>query len=699
METNVPAGELVRNAIVTYGTYVIEERAIPDSRDGLKPVHRRLLWSMSKLGLSPSGSYKKCARIVGDCMGLYHPHGDAGIYGALCSLVWQRYPLVEGHGNFGNEMGDPPAAMRYTEARLSQLGAYCFEHIDVLPMMENYSGEAFEPRMLDAILPYLLLNGMEGIAVALTSNVPPHNLQEIIHAVSHTVKHPDCTVDELLEFVHGPDYNCGGILVSTDAELKKVYTEGVGTLLYRCAYHFEPEEKQLVVTSFAPRFKPETFIAKCKKLSDDGILSYIADESSAENGIRLVVGFEDAEVLKENVIPLLYASVPYCFYVVDRDREVLKPELLDLKRLIQRWIDFRRNIEMMVLQKQLGELQLKLSREQVKLAVSGNVDALPAIFFSSKTREEMLQRFAAAPFNFTEEQAEYALELKLSQIAAWNKQDISSRMEVLAQEIQSVQLKLQDIDQVILEALNKLMYHADDRRTKINVAIPELPGSSIERYVSATHAGYIKMWQNSPTKGRGWDYDILIATGSMLTAILKSNKARQFYVSYLKEGQQDLTDVIALIPTNKKVIIATEPNGYGIAIAHPQKIDEYQLIKDCTELVFAIGLAETDKLVIAHDGLHRVFLGADVLQIGVSRRTSSPYRIMRSRKVDGLYSVPKDGALLDARGNDITEKGGEVAHVVGGTNFVILHDGARRTMNKDEVVNNLELIRKVFALC
>lgn len=291
----------MKQSFMDYSMTVITDRALPDVRDGFKPVHRRILFSMRSLGMTPDKPYKKSARIVGDVLGKYHPHGDSSIYQAMVRLS-QNFkvgvPLIDGHGNFGSIDGDGAAAMRYTEARLSEESLYMLKDLEkgVVDMKENFDGSELEPVVLPATIPQLFINGVGGIAVGMNTNIPPHNATEIIDATLFKMKKKDATLDELMQFVPAPDYPSGGTLINAD-DMRELYATGQGKVIFRSKIDVEPGQygkTNLIVTEI-----PYTYSGNKEKLVNDMIdlvintkkmqeISDIRDESSKE-GIRIFI--------------------------------------------------------------------------------------------------------------------------------------------------------------------------------------------------------------------------------------------------------------------------------------------------------------------------------------------------------------------------------------------------------------------------
>ena len=266
--------EEMQKSYIDYAMSVIVQRALPDVRDGLKPVHRRLMYAMRQLKLDPTSGFKKCARVVGDVMGKYHPHGDSSIYDAMVRLAQDfavRYPLVDGQGNFGNIDGDRAAAMRYTEARLTPVALALMEGIDdnAVDFDKTYDGTEEEPAVMPAAFPNLLANGSSGIAVGMATNIPPHNVGEICDALTYMLKKPDCPVEKLLDFVQGPDFPTGGLLVENRASVIKTYSTGRGALRIRAKWEKEELAQgkyQIVITEIPYGIPKADLIVKIAKL-------------------------------------------------------------------------------------------------------------------------------------------------------------------------------------------------------------------------------------------------------------------------------------------------------------------------------------------------------------------------------------------------------------------------------------------------
>ena len=324
---SVPMEEVMHMSMIPYAEHVIMDRAIPRVEDGMKPVQRRILFTMNELGITPDTPYRKCARIVGDCLGKYHPHGDSSVYDALVRLAQDfsmRGTLVDGHGNFGSVDGDSAAAMRYTEARMTPLAMLMLRDIDkdTVPFRLNFDDTLKEPDMLPASFPNLLVNGAGGIAVGLATNIPPHNLRESINAVIAQIDNPDITVDELMQILPAPDFPTGGILLNTP-ELRAAYETGRGKLLLRAKTHIEDGtagRKLIVITEIPYQVNKSAMLEKILRLSEEkkaalGCVYDIRDESD-RTGMRAVIELrKDADVDKVLAYLFKYSDMQVTFGV------------------------------------------------------------------------------------------------------------------------------------------------------------------------------------------------------------------------------------------------------------------------------------------------------------------------------------------------------------------------------------------------
>ena len=451
---------------LSYALSTIMARSLPDVRDGLKPVHRRILWAMRQLKLDPGAGYKKCARVVGDVIGKYHPHGDASIYEALVRLAQDfavRYPLIDGQGNFGNVDGDNAAAMRYTESRLTTVARALMDGIenDTVDFRGTYDGEGEEPVVLPSRFPNLLANGATGIAVGMATSIPPHNVGELCDAMRLMIAQPDCSIDALATAVHGPDFPTGGVLVETPENIRQAYATGRGSFRLRARWEKEPlplGAYQIVVTEIPYMVPKARLIEKIAELLEEKKLPLLADirEESAEQ-IRLV--FEpktrnvDPDVLMESLFRStdLEVRVPLNLNVLDSKGV---PRVMSLKDALREFLDHRLVVLERRSRNRLDEISRRMEILRGQMVVYLNVDEVIRIIREADSpKPALIERF-----DLTDLQAEAILNLRLRALHKLEQIAIQKELDELANEATGIEtlladesLRWQAIDQEVIE--------------------------------------------------------------------------------------------------------------------------------------------------------------------------------------------------------------------------------------------------------
>jgi len=427
---------------LAYALSTITSRSLPDVRDGLKPVHRRLLFAMRQLKLDPGQGFKKSARVVGDVMGKFHPHGDAAIYDAMVRLAQEfamRYCLVEGQGNFGNIDGDNAAAMRYTEARMTEVARILLDGIDedAVDFRPTYDGEAEEPCLLPAGIPNLLANGAQGIAVGMATSVPPHNIIELADASLHLIKHPNASIDTLMTYVKGPDFPTGGLLIEPEASIKEAYSTGRGGFRVRAKWEVETEKGgawQIVVTEIPYQVQKSRLIERLAEMLQSKRLPVLADirDESAED-IRIVLEPKsrrlEAEVVMESLFKLsdLEVRVPLNLNVLDADG---RPIVMDLRMALNAWLAHRRVVLQRRSHHRLAKIASRLEALDGYLIVFLNIDEVIAIIREADhPRDELMRRF-----ELTENQANAVLDMRLRSLRRLEEMALRSERDKLAAE-------------------------------------------------------------------------------------------------------------------------------------------------------------------------------------------------------------------------------------------------------------------------
>ncbi len=499
----------VKDSYLNYAMSVIVGRALPDVRDGLKPVHRRILYAMQDLNLEHSKPYKKCARIVGETMGKYHPHGDSAIYDTLVRMAQEfslRYPLVDGQGNFGSVDGDAAAAMRYTEARLSAISEEMLRDIekDTVSFGPNFDSSLKEPLLLPAALPQLLVNGSSGIAVGMATNIPPHNLNEIADAIIYLLEHPDAEVKDLMRYVQGPDFPTGG-LICGKAGIKEAYTTGRGklTVRARAAVEHQKNGKDLIVITEIPyQVQKAGVIEVIAGLVDDKKIEGISDirDESDKDGMRIVVELKrdtESQVILNQLFK--HTQLETTFGIIMLALVENRPKVLTLRQVLDCYIEHRKVV---VRRRTQFELDKALKRahilEGLKIALKF-IDRIIKTIKSSKSTEQAKTRLVSE-FELSEVQAQAILEMQLQRLTALERDKIDAEYAELLKKIELCKAILaseKKIEAIIKEELEELKKkYGDPRRTDIVGEAQELEIEDLiaeeDVVVMISHGGYIK---------------------------------------------------------------------------------------------------------------------------------------------------------------------------------------------------------------
>ncbi len=500
----------IEQSFIDYSMSVIVSRAIPDLRDGLKPVHRRILYSMFESGYLPSAQYKKCARVVGDVMGKYHPHGDSSIYEALVRMAQDfsyRYMLIDGHGNFGNMDGDGAAAYRYTESRLSKISLELLRDINknTVNFVPNFDESLDEPEVLPSRFPNILVNGTMGIAVGMATNIPPHNLGEVIDGCVAYIDNPDIDTDGLMKFIKGPDFPTGAVILGNSG-IKKAYETGKGTITIRCKAEIEEEgnKHRIVITEIPYGLNTLELKKRIGELVRDKIIDGIADyheETNLENGIKIVITLKkeaNGSVVLNNLYKHTQLQTSFGINLLMIDNGV--PKTLGLKNIISKYIDFQREVIIRRTQFELDKAEKRVHiLEGYKIALD-NIDAVIKIIKESKSDNEAKEKLISR-FGFSEIQTDNILELKLRRLTGLEREKIEEELNSLIVEIDRLRGILADNAKVLAiikeELLEIKSRYGDERRTKIDMtAIDFIEDESLipeeNVLVVLTHNGYIK---------------------------------------------------------------------------------------------------------------------------------------------------------------------------------------------------------------
>ncbi len=508
--TPVNIEDEMKRSYIDYAMSVIIGRALPDVRDGLKPVHRRILYGMQEMGLGSSKPYRKCAKIVGEVMGNFHPHGDSAIYDTLVRMAQDfsmRYPLIDGQGNFGSIDGDPPAAMRYTEARLDRIAHEMLADIEkeTVDFTPNYDESQQEPLYLPAQIPNLLVNGSSGIAVGMATNIPPHNLNEVIHAVIHFISNPEATVKDLMQFVQGPDFPTGGFIYGRSGILQ-AFTTGRGSIVMRARAAIEKQargdKEMIVVTEIPYQVNKAKLIERIAELVQEKKIEGITDlrDESDRDGMRIVIELrrgEQPEVILNNLYK--QTAMQTSFGVITLAIVNGQPRVLNLVEVIKYFVEHRIDV---VRRRTLFELRKAEERahilEGLKIALD-KIEAVIKLIRASKSPQEAREGLIRQ-FELSQVQAQAILDMQLQRLTGMEREKILEELENLMRriaELKEILASEKMLKSVVIKELKEVQKeYGDERRTEIVDEHAEIKLEDLitmeDVVVTVTHTGYLK---------------------------------------------------------------------------------------------------------------------------------------------------------------------------------------------------------------
>jgi DNA gyrase subunit A len=546
--------EEMKGSYIDYSMSVIVARALPDARDGLKPVHRRVLYGMQELGLAPNRPYKKSARIVGEVLGKYHPHGDTAVYDTMVRMAQDfsmRYPLVDGQGNFGSLDGDSPAAMRYTEARLSRLAEEMLKDLEknTVDFVPNFDDTLTEPSVMPARAPNLLINGTSGIAVGMATNIPPHNLSEVIDACVALIADPALTSDKLMKHIKAPDFPTGGIIYGYDA-VKEAYTTGRGRIIVRAKANIETgkgERQSIIVTEIPYQVNKAGLIERIAALVNDKKLDDISDirDESDRDGLRIVIDLKrdaNASVILNNLYK--HTQMQTTFGVNMLALVEGRPRVLTLKEMLETFIAHRNDVVVRRSRFELEEAEKKAHILEGYIIALDNIDAVIKLIKASKDTETA-RLGLMKKFKLSDIQARAILDMRLQRLTGLERKKIEDEyrdtiklIEKLKAILKSKQLQMQIIEEELLELKKK---YGDERRTEI---IRKAEEFSIEDMIAEeqvvitiSHQGFVKRFPVS-----GYRRQSRGGRGSMGAAIKEDDFVEAMFVASTHEYIMLFTD-------------------------------------------------------------------------------------------------------------------------------------------------------------
>ena len=638
----IEIAEEMKKSYIDYSMSVIVGRALPDVRDGLKPVHRRILYSMSELNLTPDKPYRKSARIVGDVLGKYHPHGDSAVYLAMVRMALDfstRGLLVDGHGNFGSVDGDSPAAMRYTEARMSKLALELLRDIDkeTVDFVPNFDESLKEPAVLPSRYPNLLVNGSNGIAVGMATSIPPHNLGEVIDATVHLIDNEECSVDDLMKFVKGPDFPTSAIIMGKE-NIAEAYRTGRGKVKVRARAVIEelPKGKQqIVVTEIPYQVNKAKLVERIAELVKDKKVEGISDlrDESNRNGMRIVIELKrdvNANIVLNNLYK--HSQMEETFSVIMLALVNGQPKVLNLKQILYHYVQHQKDVVTRRTKFELNKAEARAHiLEGLRIALD-NIDAVISLIRASKTTQEAKSGLMEK-FGLTDIQAQAILDMRLQRLTGLERDKIEAEYEELIKKINRLKEILAN-ERLLLNVIKEEMLiikenYADERRTEIRHAEGEIDMRDLiedeEIAITLTHFGYIKRlpadtYKSQKRGGRGIsalttrEEDFvkhLVSTTTHSKLLFFTNKGRVFRLNAyeIPEGKRQAkgTAIVNLLQLGPNEKIATllaidekDDNKYLLlatknGIVKKTDREEFKNINKAG--LIAIGLREDDELI------------------------------------------------------------------------------------------------------
>ena len=676
-------GHEMRQSFIEYSMSVITARALPDVRDGLKPVHRRILYAMNESGIFPNRPHKKSAWTVGEVIGKYHPHGDSAVYETMVRLAqWfsMRVPLVDGHGNFGNIDGDGAAAMRYTESRLAKPAMELLRDLqkDTVDWQPNYDESLSEPSVLPARFPNLLVNGCNGIAVGMATNIPPHNLGEAIEAACMLIDNPDATTEELMQVMPGPDFPTGAVIMGTDG-IREAYETGRGSLTVRAKAHVEDMKSgrsRLVFTEMPYQVNKGALQEKIAQLVNEKRIEGISDlrDESNQKGIRLVIE------LKKDVIPQVvlnnlykYTQLQTTFGVINLALVNGTPKLLTLREMLQHYIDHQVDVVTRRTRFDLKKAQARAHILEGYLMALDHIDEVISIIRSSRTDSEASERLIER-FGFTPEQTTAILEMRLRRLTGLSRDQIQEELNGLRQAIAYYEDLLANPEKilgVIKDEMREIeRKFADKRRTKINpMGTRELNVEDLiaeeDMVITVTHSGYVKRtpvdtYRAQRRGGKGvqgvnlkdddFVEDLFVAsTHDYVMFFSNKGKAYRLKVHELPIGQRTArgTSIVNLVPFSEG------EHATAVITCRDFPADEYLMFATAAGTVKKTAMSAYDRT--RRDGLIAINL----------REGDELVNVRRVREGEKVILVSTDGKAIMFPESDVRPMGRDTSGVRG----------------------------------
>lgn len=702
----------MKKSYIDYAMSVIAGRALPDVRDGLKPVHRRIIYTMNEDGFTPDKPHRKCATTVGDVLGRYHPHGDAAVYDALVRMAQDfslRYPLIDGHGNFGSVDGDGAAAYRYTEARMSRLATVMLRDIekDTVDFVPNFDENRKEPVVVPSRFPQLLCNGSSGIAVGMATNIPPHNLCEVVDGIVAVIDNPELTLDELMEHIKGPDFPTYGVIMGKSG-IRKAYETGRGKIVIRARTEIEEMDNgksRIIVTEIPYQVNKARMIEKMADLAKDKKVDGITDirDESDRDGMRVVIELRrdvNANIVLNQLFK--YTQLQEAFGIIMLALVDGQPKVLSLREMLDHYIDFQKSVIVRRTQFDLKKAQARAHiLEGLRIALD-NIDEVIATIRASynDAKEKLMERFG-----LSDVQAQAILDMRLARLQGLEREKIEEEYAELMKQIAYYQAVLASeqmvLDIVKAELLEVKEKYGDDRRSEITMAVDEINLEDLieeeDNVITMTHYGYIKRlpvdtYKSQHRGGRGISglqtreedfVETLFISSTHAHLLFFTNRGRMFKIKAYQipeSGRQSKgTAIVNLIELdNDEKITAMIPvrefeDGYYLTMVTKNGVVKKTPVMDYASTrrggLIAIGLREDDELIRVKltDGNQQLILGtrdgmcikfaeSDVRPMGRGASGVMGIRLHSGDQVVGMSICREGGSLLTVTENGYGKK-------------------------------------------
>ena len=673
----------VKTSYLTYAMSVIVSRALPDARDGLKPVHRRILYTMFESGLHHNGTTRKCARIVGGVISNYHPHGPDSIYNALARLSQSfsmRYPLIIGQGNFGSIDGDPPAAYRYTEAKLSQISEELLADIrkDTVDFIPNFDESTKEPTVLPSVLPFLLLNGSTGIAVGLTTEVPPHNIHELAEAVIQQIDNPDISIDELCDIVKGPDFPTGGIIMGTNG-IKKAYKTGRGIITIQSRHTLEHSKgyDQIIFTDTPYAKRKSEMITRLASLVNNEVITGIRDIRDVSNrkGIRIIVELKkdsNVQLILQKIFALTDFQSNYSINITALVDQT--PLTLGLKQCLTIFIDHRKKVIVRKTRYELQEAEKRAHILRGLLVALNNIEEVIELIKNSKDTNEAHQKLVAT-FSLDDEQTKAILDMRLARLTSLEIKKLVEeleKLEVLIIDLKDILNQPERVKEIIKETIRTLSKkYASERKTDIQnglaVTLSEEELINEEgMMVTLTQSGYIKRTNitNFGVQNRG-------GKGKLGVNLIKDDSLDKIYVGSTHDTMLFISSLGRgfAIKTYQIPEATRTSRGISIRILFPLQQDE-----KITSILAAPDFNKNSSLIIiTHKGKIKKLIGEQLkgttTKRGLRLLTLGENDFVADSNIitnkDDIFIFSSTGKVLRLHTNSIRSMGRTASGVIG----------------------------------